>query len=143
MLTATKPRALTDARSARIAENALFASLIGSDELRVFEDVPFPRLQQRGLGGRAQVAQYRIQREQLEEVAVPADRRTGTAVASLAPVVFSVARASRRLAALRKRRCRRGNVIEQPVDVRALRRFRIRRVGIVDDEGEAFRSGGS
>src|SRR5688572_30959427 len=77
---------------------------------------------------------------ELEEVAMPPDRRTRTAVAGALPVVPAVARSRGRLPALRDTRHRRRNVVQDPVHVHHLRRLRIRGIGIVDDQREALRS---
>src|SRR5262245_3195563 len=75
------------------------------------------------------------------EVAVPPDRRAGTSVTRSLPVVLAFLRAGgQRLGrhALRQLpdRCR--QIVEDPMDPRHLRGPRIRRIGIVDDEGEAL-----
>src|SRR5574340_694155 len=63
---------------------------IQSYQIGVCEHVALHGLFQRGLGGVTQIRQHGIERIQLEKIAVPADRRTGPAVAGAAPVVDSL-----------------------------------------------------
>lgn len=62
-------------------------ALIGSHQFGAGQDVAFHRLLQRSLGGLAQIGQYRTQGVEFVEIAMPANRRTGTAIAGAAPVV--------------------------------------------------------
>ena len=79
--------------------------------LRAPQHVPLHRLLHIGLLRRAQVAERRIQRVELEEVAVPAHRRAGAAVAGALPVVAALARAGGQRAAAFGQRGRAGRQV--------------------------------
>ena len=64
-------------------------------ELGLREDVSFHRLEKIGLGWRGKI-QLRVESVQLEEVAMNSDRRAGTTVLLLAPIVRTLNRAGRK-----------------------------------------------
>ena len=83
-------------------------------------------------GDRAEVAQHGVERVELEEVAVPADRRAGAGVADPAPVVLPLARPVGEgvaVGAEGELAHRGGDVVEHPVDVGPLGRLRVGGVG--------------
>src|SRR5688572_21647216 len=63
------------------------ALLIRPDDLGVADDVALQGLLEVGLRRRPQVGELDVERVELEEVAVAADRRAGAAPAGLPPVV--------------------------------------------------------
>src|ERR1700687_1756281 len=105
--------------------------------------MPLHRLLKLRLGGVLQALQLRVERVELEEVAMAADRGAGAAVRLLSPIIGALHRACWQCAlcgVLRTLRRGRWNVVHDPVHVHALRLGGIWRVGIVDDENEAARS---
>src|SRR5690606_10677197 len=109
------------------------------DELRLCDDVTLHRVEERLLGGFAQVAQARVERVELEEIAVASDGRTGASVTGATPVVRAFSRALWEPASLGDAVCVGRDVVHHPVNPRALGRRGIGRIGIVDDEREALR----
>ena len=76
-----------------------------SHELRLRDHVALHRRLELRLRRRAEVGQHGVERVELVEVAVPADRRAGPAVAGALPVVRALARARRQV--LRRTACAR------------------------------------
>src|SRR3954467_11611139 len=98
------------------------------------------RLFQSVFPGRAELPEHRVERVELEEIAVPSYGWTWTTVPALLPVVQPVARAGRwcHLVLLESGRGRR-DVVEQPVNVGGRRRPWIGCVRIIDDQCQADR----
>ncbi len=74
--------------------------LVEAEQYALAEHMAVHRAFQRGLVRCAEIRQHHVQRIQLEEVAMAADRRAGAAVAGALPVVDAVARAARQRCAL-------------------------------------------
>ena len=86
---------------------------IRSDQLRLGDDVPLHRPLEHRLGRETQVGQHAIERVQLGEITMPADRRTRPAVARALPVIDTLKRSRwQRLYRLRQRRTAGGQVVE-------------------------------
>jgi hypothetical protein len=70
-------------------------TLVGTDQLRPFQNMPVHRAQEIGLRGTPQILQLRVQRVELVDVAVPTHRRTWPAIARPLPIVEPLARSRR------------------------------------------------
>jgi hypothetical protein len=81
-----------------------------------------------------QVGKHRVERVELVEVSVPADRRAGSAVASTIPIVATLQRSRRQIVAgqaFGQARGFRRQVVQQPMHPGALRRRGIGRIRII------------
>src|SRR5687767_7335929 len=76
---------------ASILRRRLLRALIRPHQLRLRQDMTLHRLQELRFGGCFQVSEERVERMELEEVAMPPDRRARTAVTGTLPVVLAVA----------------------------------------------------
>jgi hypothetical protein len=95
----------------------------------------------RGFGRFSQIKRG-IERVELMEVAVPTDRGTRAAIHCLSEVVHSncdALRQARLVSVFRQALAIGRYVVDDPMHPYPLRRFRIRRVGIIDDQDEALR----
>src|SRR5690349_988901 len=108
--------------------------LVRADQLRLLEHVSLHGALQIPLRRLTEVTELGVERVQLEEVPMAADRGTRTGMSALLPIVQSLAVSP--VDALGGRR----NVVRDPVHERAFGRLRVRCVGIVDDEREASRT---
>jgi ABC-2 family transporter len=114
--------------------------LIRPNQLRLADDVTLHCRFELRLGGLVEIGQLHVQRVKLVEVAMAADGGAWTAVAGVLKIVLALARPGRKFSrlAFTERVRVGGQIIDDPVDPGHLRRIRIRRVGVVDDQHETL-----
>jgi CheY-like chemotaxis protein len=116
----------------------LLLLLVRAYELGLREHVALHRGLELGFRRGFELGQERVERVELEEVAMPSDGRAGAAVARAVPIVHAfggagvLARVAEGVSVRRK-------IADDPVHPCPLRRLGVGSVRIVDDEGEALR----
>ena len=132
---------LCESASPLAGEGRSPARLIGPDQRRLSQDMAAHGLLELSFCRRPREVEFLVKGVKLEKIAVASDRRSGTAVARALPVVQPFAGSCRKRShAFRKAGRGRRDVEKHPVNPDHPWGGRIRGVGIVDDQGETFRS---